>query len=78
MKNFFLLYYLLYLEFSSKFVNKKVNSRQGYLITKNKRPMAIYKRTKGCGRLSFKTFYFFLLFLFFDTKIGTYLQMLLG
>ena len=35
MKNMFSLYYLLYGEFSSKFVNKKVNSRQGYSTNKH-------------------------------------------
>jgi len=53
MKNMFSLYCLLYGEFSSKFVNKKVNSRQGYLTTNNHGPMPIYDRTMGSGKLSF-------------------------
>ena len=53
MKNMFSLYLILYGKFSSKFVNKKVNSRQGHLTTKNHGPMPMYDRTKGSGRLSF-------------------------
>jgi hypothetical protein len=61
MKNMFSLYYSLYGEFSSKFVNKKVNSRQGYLTTKNHGPIPIYDRTYGSVKLSFISFYCFLL-----------------
>ena len=50
MKNMFSLYYLLYGQYSSKFVNKKVNSRQSYLTTKNHGPMPIYDRTKDSGK----------------------------
>ena len=53
MKNMFSLYCLLYGEFSSKFVNKKVNSRQGHLTTNNYGSMPIIDRTKGGGKLSF-------------------------
>jgi hypothetical protein len=53
MKNMFSLYYLLYGEFSSKFVNKKVNSRQGYLTTNNYGSMPIIDRNIGSGKLSF-------------------------
>ena len=53
MKNMFSLYYLLYGEFSSKFVNKKVNSRQGYLTTNNYGSMPIYNRTMGSAKLLF-------------------------
>ena len=52
MKNMFSLYLILYGKFSSKFVNKKVNSRQGYLTTKNHGPMPIYDHTIGSGKLS--------------------------
>ena len=61
MKNMFSLYCLLYGEFSSKFVNKKVNSRQGNLTTMNHGPMPIYDPTKGGGKLSFISFNYFLL-----------------
>ena len=64
MKNMFSLYLILYGKFSSKFVNKKVNSRQGYLTTKDRGPMSIYDRTKGSGKLSFISLNCFLLFLF--------------
>ena len=53
MKNMFSLYYLLYGKFSSKFVNKKVNSRQGYLTTNNYGSMPIIDRNIGSGKLSF-------------------------
>ena len=51
MKNMFSLYLILYGKFSSKFVNKKVNSRQGHLTTKNHGPMPMYVRTKGVRKL---------------------------
>jgi len=61
MKNMFSLYLILYGKFSSKFVNKKVNSRQGYLTTKNHGPMPIYVHTMSSEKLSFISFKYFLL-----------------
>ena len=58
MKNMFSLYLILYGKFSSKFVNKKVNSRQGHLTTKNHGPMPIYDRTKGVRRFFILELYF--------------------
>jgi hypothetical protein len=51
MKNIFLLYLISIWKISSKFVNKKVNSRQDYLMTKNHGLMPIYDRTMGSGKL---------------------------
>ena len=61
MKNMFSLYLILYGKFSSKFVNKKVNSRQGYLTTNNHGPMPIYVHTMSSEKSSFISFKYFLL-----------------
>ena len=50
MKNMFSLYLIIYGKFSSKFVNKKVNSRQGHLTTKNHGPTPMYDSTMGVGK----------------------------